>query len=171
MNTYIHSLFFRFFSHISYYRVLSRVPCTIQQVLISYQFYTWQCVYMSIPISQFISSPPYALVAVCLFSISMTLLFYKSFMSFFFSPHINDTIWYLWWLSVFVLFYSVWQSLNPSKFLHNQPFLLQPSKSQVPSPTPQSKTLTGPSRLFSHIHNFPFLLLLFPSKNYTFYLN
>ena len=28
--------FFRFFSHIGHYRVLSRVPCAIQQVLISY---------------------------------------------------------------------------------------------------------------------------------------
>ena len=30
---------FRFFSHIGHYRVLSRVPCAIQQVLISYLFY------------------------------------------------------------------------------------------------------------------------------------
>ena len=28
--TYIHPLFFRFFSHIDHYRVLTRVPCTIQ---------------------------------------------------------------------------------------------------------------------------------------------
>ena len=33
---YIYPLFFRFFSHIGHYRVLSRVPCAIQQVLISY---------------------------------------------------------------------------------------------------------------------------------------
>ena len=32
------SLFFRFFSHISHYRVLCKVPCAIQQVLISYLF-------------------------------------------------------------------------------------------------------------------------------------
>ena len=31
--------FFRLFSHIGHYRVLSRVPCAIQQVLISYLFY------------------------------------------------------------------------------------------------------------------------------------
>ena len=29
-------LFFRFFSHIGHYRVLSRVPCAIRQVVISY---------------------------------------------------------------------------------------------------------------------------------------
>ena len=32
-------LFLRFFSHISHYRVLSRVPCAIQQDFISYLFY------------------------------------------------------------------------------------------------------------------------------------
>ena len=37
---YIYPLFFfRFFSHIDHYRVLGRVPCAIQQVLISYLFY------------------------------------------------------------------------------------------------------------------------------------
>ena len=36
---YIYPLFFRFFSHIGHYRVLSRVPCAIQQVLISYLFF------------------------------------------------------------------------------------------------------------------------------------
>ena len=38
--TYIHS--FRFFSHTGHYRILSRVPCTIQQILISHLFYTEQ---------------------------------------------------------------------------------------------------------------------------------
>ena len=36
---YIYPRFFRFFSHIGHYRVLSRVPCAIPQVLISYLFY------------------------------------------------------------------------------------------------------------------------------------
>ena len=46
---YIYLLFFfyRFFSRIDHYRGLSRVPCTIQQVLISYLFYILQCVYVS----------------------------------------------------------------------------------------------------------------------------
>ena len=35
----IYPLFFRFFCHIDHYRVLSRVPCAIQWVLISYLFY------------------------------------------------------------------------------------------------------------------------------------
>ena len=56
---YIFLLFFRFVSHIGHYRVLKRIPCALQQVLIRYLFYIWKCVYMSIPISQFI--PPGAL--------------------------------------------------------------------------------------------------------------
>ena len=38
---YVYLLFFRFYSHLGYYRVLSRVPCAIhiQQVFISYLFY------------------------------------------------------------------------------------------------------------------------------------
>ena len=42
---YIYLLFFRFLSHIGYYKVLSRVPCAIQQVLISYLFYIQWCVH------------------------------------------------------------------------------------------------------------------------------
>ena len=40
---YIYPLFFRLFSHIGHYRVLSSVPCAIQQDLISYLFYILQC--------------------------------------------------------------------------------------------------------------------------------
>ena len=42
---HIYPLFFRFFSHIGHYRVLSRVPCAIEQLLISYLLYIQQCVY------------------------------------------------------------------------------------------------------------------------------
>ena len=38
--TCIHSFFFRFYSHIGHYRVLSKVPCTIQQLLIIFIFCT-----------------------------------------------------------------------------------------------------------------------------------
>ena len=44
---HIYPLFFRFYSHIGHYRVLSRVPCAVQQILISYLFYIQQCVYVS----------------------------------------------------------------------------------------------------------------------------
>ena len=39
------STLYRFFSHISHYRALSRISCAIQQVLISYLFYIQYCVY------------------------------------------------------------------------------------------------------------------------------
>ena len=42
---YIYLFFFRFFFHIGYYRVLSRVPCAIQQVLVDYLLYI-QCVFL-----------------------------------------------------------------------------------------------------------------------------
>ena len=44
---HIYPLFFRFYSHIGHYRVLSRVPCAVQQVLISHLFDIWQCVYVN----------------------------------------------------------------------------------------------------------------------------
>ena len=44
---YIFILFFRFSSLIGYCKILSRVPCAIQQVLIVYQFCNH--VYMLIP--------------------------------------------------------------------------------------------------------------------------
>ena len=41
---YIYPLFFRFFSRMDHYRVLSRVPCAIQVVLISYLLYIYVCI-------------------------------------------------------------------------------------------------------------------------------
>ena len=64
-------LFLRFFSHIGHYRVLSRVPCAIQQVLISYLLYIQQCVYVN-PNLPIYPSPPYPLVTISLLSTSVT---------------------------------------------------------------------------------------------------
>ena len=57
---YIYPLFFRFFSHIGHYTVLSRVPCAIHQVLVSYLSYIQQCVYFNpnLPIYPSPSLPP-----------------------------------------------------------------------------------------------------------------
>ena len=41
---HIHIFFFRFFSIIGYYKMLSIVPCAIQKVLDVYLFYAWLCV-------------------------------------------------------------------------------------------------------------------------------
>ena len=70
LSRYI-SLFFRCFSHIGHYIVLSRVSCVIQQVL----FYITS-VYMSIPISQHIPPPPLPPVTINLFSMPVTLFLF-----------------------------------------------------------------------------------------------
>ena len=53
-NAYIH-LFFRFFSHIGHYRVLSRVLHSRPLLVI---YFIYGSVYLSIPTSQFIPLPP-----------------------------------------------------------------------------------------------------------------
>ena len=65
---YIYPLFFRFYSHMCHYRVLSRVPCAIQQVLIIC-FIQW-CVYVNpnLPVYPHLSP----LVTISLFSTSVT---------------------------------------------------------------------------------------------------
>ena len=47
LYVYICPLFFGFPSHLGHHRALSRVPCAIQQVLISYLFYTQQGIYVN----------------------------------------------------------------------------------------------------------------------------
>ena len=53
---HIYPLFFRFYSHIGHYRVLSRVPCAICSIIaiVLVISYIYSTVYMSIPVSQFI---------------------------------------------------------------------------------------------------------------------
>ena len=46
LHIYMCLFFFRFFSHIGYYRILS-IPCATQQVLTDYLFYIYQCVYVN----------------------------------------------------------------------------------------------------------------------------
>ena len=85
---YILIFFFRLFSHLGYYRILSRVPCTIQQILIAYLF-----LFFSIPILNIVEcicqfqtpnlslpAPPLSLlVTINLFSKSMSLCFANKF--------------------------------------------------------------------------------------------
>ena len=53
-HIYIHPLLFGFPSHLGHHRALSRVHCAILWGLISYLFYTYQCIYISIAMFQFI---------------------------------------------------------------------------------------------------------------------
>ena len=74
---HIYPRFFRFFSHIGHYRVLSLVHCALQQVLTGYRIYfTYSSVYMSIPPSSLPPTPAYPIVTISLFSTSATLLMF-----------------------------------------------------------------------------------------------
>ena len=54
-------LFFGFPSHLTHCRSLSTVLYDIQQLLISYLFYTWQCLYVDPNLPIYLISPPPAL--------------------------------------------------------------------------------------------------------------
>ena len=58
-DCYTYSSFLGFFSHVDYYRILSRVPCAIRQVLVGYLFYTQYCVYVNLKFPSYPSSPPF----------------------------------------------------------------------------------------------------------------
>ena len=47
LHVCIYSLFYRFPSHLGHHGAQNRVCCAIQQVLISYLFYTQQCIYVN----------------------------------------------------------------------------------------------------------------------------
>ena len=67
LHRHISTLVLRFFSHIGHYRVLSRVPCAIHQVLTGYLFlYIVVCI-MSVHISQLIPTPTYPQVTMFVF--------------------------------------------------------------------------------------------------------
>ena len=44
---YMYLFFFKFFSHLGCYIILSRVPCAVHYVLIGYPFKIWQCVHVN----------------------------------------------------------------------------------------------------------------------------
>ena len=90
-------LFFRFFPHISHCRVLSRVPCAIQQVLINDPCYVYVYVNPNFPI--YPSPPPLLLhcpgfpswLTISLFSTLVTLfLFCEVHLYHFFIPPVSN---------------------------------------------------------------------------------
>ena len=93
---YRYPLFFRFFSSLSHYRVLSRVPCAIQKV-ISYLFYIQQCVYVNpnLPIYPPAPFPPLVSMFVLYIFVSISALQTSSSIPFFQVPHICVNIRYL----------------------------------------------------------------------------
>ena len=64
---------------IGHQRLLSRVPCALHQVLISFLFYIQWCVYVNPSLPTY-PSPLHLLVTINLFSTSMTLLLFCKFM-------------------------------------------------------------------------------------------
>ena len=54
---YMYPFFFRFPSHVGHHRALSRIPSAIQQALISYLFYTQQCIYVNPSLPNHPTSP------------------------------------------------------------------------------------------------------------------
>ena len=109
-HIYIYLLFFRFFTHIGPYRIMSRVPMLYSRSLLVIYF-IYSSVYMSFPISQFIPLPFYRFV----FYICDSFCFVKKFISTILRDlHTGDIIWYL---SFCVSLHSVWQSLGLSILL------------------------------------------------------
>ena len=113
MYTYIHSFFFRFFSHIGHYRVLNRIPSAIQHVLISCLFYIYWCIYISpnLPVYPCLPSPNNY---VCFLHAWLYFCFVNKFICIFFldSTYINI----IWYLSFCVWLTSL--SMTMSRFIH-----------------------------------------------------
>ena len=72
-NTYIYPFPFGLPSHSGHHSALSRVPCAIQHVLISYFIHGINSVCVLIPVSQLLPSPLSTLVSIHLFSTFVSL--------------------------------------------------------------------------------------------------
>ena len=124
---YLYLLFLDFFPHVGHYRVLNRVPCAVQYVLIIYSIYINSSVYMSILVSPFIAALLSPLVTTGLVSIYVNqLLFYKEVH---FLPLISVN-------SVSSVAHSCLDSLRPHGLQH--------TRLPCPSPTPRACTNSCP---------------------------
>ena len=92
LYVYLYPLFFGFPSHLGHHRSLSRVPCAIQQALISYLFYTQQSIYVSpnLPIRPTPPSPVGNHKFVLYICDSISALQISSSVPFYQIPHISD---------------------------------------------------------------------------------
>ena len=117
---YIYSLIFRFLSHIGHYRLLSRVPCATQQVLISYLFYIQQFVYVhatlslhpSLPFPLPVSSSPFSMSASLVLSCPQVLQ----------NHYFLDSI-YMCQHMVFVFLFLTYFTLYDRLYVHTISFL------------------------------------------------
>ena len=76
LHVYIYPFFWGFPSHLGHHRTMSRVPCAIQQVLISYFLYIVAIVHICQSQSPNSSHPTIPPASICLFSVYL-FLFYK----------------------------------------------------------------------------------------------
>ena len=88
LYVYIYPLFFGFPSHLGHHRALSRAPCALQQVLISYLFYTQQCIYVNPSLPVHPTPPPPWCPYVCFLCLRIYFCFVHELVSFFQIPHI-----------------------------------------------------------------------------------
>ena len=63
---YIYLFFFKFFSHLDYYRILSSIPCAIHWVLVGYLLYIEQGVHVNPKIPIYSLPQSFPLVAIFL---------------------------------------------------------------------------------------------------------
>ena len=69
----IHPFLFGFLSHLGHHRALTRVPCAVQQLPISYILYTWECKYVTPSVPVHLTPTPFSHWCPCLFSPSVRL--------------------------------------------------------------------------------------------------
>ena len=101
----------------------SGVPCAIQQVLISYLFYTYWCIYVNSNLPIHPTTPFPRSVSIRLFSTSVSLFLpCKSVHLYHFSRFHVYTLMYNICFSPSDLLHSVWQSLGPSTSLQMTQF-------------------------------------------------
>lgn len=73
LYVYIHPFLFGFLSHLGHHRALTRVPCAVQQLPISYILYTWECKYVTPSVPVHPTPTPFSRWCPCLFSPSVRL--------------------------------------------------------------------------------------------------
>ena len=118
-------LFFVFPSNLGHHRALSRVPHAIQQVLISYLFYTQyqQCIYVNpnLPIHPTLPFTPWypyiCSLRLCLYFFFVNKIVYTNFFRFYIYALIYGIC-----FSLSDLLHSLWQSLSPSMSLQMTQF-------------------------------------------------
>ena len=157
LYVYIYPLLFGFPSHLGHHRAFSRVPCAIQQVIISYLFYTQQhiCVNPNLPVHPTSPSPLVVYRFVLYICVSISALQIGSSVPFFQIPHIC--------VNIRCLFFSFWlislcmKSLGPSTSLQMAQFCSFLWMSNTPLYICTTSSLTIPLLMDIYVASMPWL--------------